>query len=393
MKDSKVNDQVLVLPSWYPNKLDKYAGDFIQRHVKAIALYQTQYVLHFVKDENAIITNDIAVELYAAENYTEKIIYYHPKKTGITVVDKYLSFRKFNKAFKQSVNEYINDKGKTKFVHVHVTLKAGIIALWIKKKWAIPFLLSEQWTIYLPEANERVSHLSFIYKRYLTKILKEAKAVSVVSKYLGDAIGQLYPFINYSVIPNVVDTTLFYPVEKQERNLVKFIHASIMGYQKNVEAILTAFKILKNKGVPFTADLFGPVHVPMQELVLKLQLNEEVFFKGEVEQPVLAKEMQQADALILFSRFETFGCVIIEAQACGLPVIASDLEIFSEIITPSINGLFAQNNNPADLAEKLIYFIENKKSFNKAVISKETEKYNFMKIGEEFKQFYSNAMS
>lgn len=393
MKDRKINDQVLVLPSWYPNKLDKYAGDFIQRHVKAIALYKSQYILHFVKDENGTITNDISVELSANENYTEKIIYYHPKKTGIAVVDKYLSFKKFNKVFKQSVNEYIIDNGKPTFVHVHVTLKAGIIALWIKKKWAIPFVLSEQWTIYLPEADERVSHLSFIYKRYLTKILKEAKSVSVVSKYLGDAICKLYPYINYRVIPNVVDTTLFYPVEKQDRNPVKFIHASIMGYQKNVEAIFAALRLLKNKGVPFTVDLFGPVHVSMQELVLKLQLNEEVFFKGEVEQPLLAKEMQQADALILFSRFETFGCVIIEAQACGLPVIVSDLEIFSEIITPSINGLFAKNNNPEDLAEKLIYFIENKKSFDNALISKQTEKYNFIKIGEEFRQFYTTAIS
>lgn len=386
--DKKINEHVLVLPSWYPNKLDNYTGDFIQRHVKAVALYQSQYVIHFVKDENGLVTDDISDEVFVNNNYTEKIVYYHPGKTGIRTLDQFLSFKKYCKAFKHYLNEYIHTNGKPKFAHVHVALKAGIVAIWLKKKWGIPFFLSEQWTIYLPEANERVVHLSFAYKKYLTRIFKQATAVSTVSNYLGDAIRQLFPFITYTVIPNVVDRTLFFPIQSQQSSTVKFIHASTMGYQKNVEAILEAFNLLKSKGYLFTVDLFGPVHKMLQHQVLKLALNEVVFFKGEVNQPILAKEMQNADALILFSRFETFGCVVIEAQACGIPVIASDLKIFNEIITPSVNGLFAQNDNSADLAEKLIYFIENKSNFDKEIISQLTEQFNFSNVGLRFQQFY-----
>ena len=82
----KLNNPVLVLPSWYPNKIDNFAGDFIQRHVKAIALYVPQYIIHFVKDEHGIITKDVHSEICNYENYTEEIIYYLEKRVSFVKI-------------------------------------------------------------------------------------------------------------------------------------------------------------------------------------------------------------------------------------------------------------------------------------------------------------------
>ena len=107
-------------------------------------------------------------------------------------------------------------------------------------------------------------------------------------------------------------------------------------------------------------------------------------------QQVLSKQVQQSDALILYSRFETFGCVLIEANACGIPVIVSNLDVFHEIIEEGINGLFVEGENPVALAEKIKYFIAQKNNFNKnAIASYAAEKYNFKKAGQQFMELYA----
>lgn len=387
-----LNNPVLVLPSWYPNKLEKFSGDFIQRHVRATALYVPLYIIHFVKDEHGKITKDYHSEICNFENYIEEIIYYCPAKTGIKFIDKFLSYKKFKKIYKKILNNYFFENEKPVLVHVHITLMAGIIALWIKQKFKIPYILSEQWTIYLPESNYKIGNLNFIYQKKIFKIMKAAGMVTVVSDYLGNAIQKSFPFIQYKKIPNVVDTSLFYPIVKHQELNIKFIHASLMNYQKNVEDILYASKIVKDKGIQFSLDLYGPINNAVEELILKLQLEETVFLRGEVSHGILAREMQLADALILYSRFETFGCVIVEAQACGLPVITSDLEIFKETIHPGLNGLFAKGNNPSDLAEVMIQYCYNKQSFSKEIIAATAEQYSYQNVGKAFEELYNSIV-
>ena len=101
--------------------------------------------------------------------------------------------------------------------------------------------------------------------------------------------------------------------------------------------------------------------------------------------------MQQCDALILYSRFETFGCVLIEANACGIPVVVSDLEVFHEIVEEGINGIFAAGDKSAVLAEKLKQFVLQRTNFDKSLIAKAAaEKYNYKKVGRQFFDLYKN---
>ena len=237
MKQIQTNPatQILVLPSWYPSQVDVYAGDFIQRHVQAIALLKFQYIIYVVKDKEGKITLNEKSFVTEYNGYTEKIIYYHVTTIGIPIVDKFLSYRKYYQIYKRAIRQYIAEKGKPGLIHVHVALKAGILALWAKNKWKIPFILTEHWTVYLPEADLRIKHLPLFFKRILQKILKQAVALTVVSDWLGKAIQKNFLFVKYTVIPNVVDHRIFFPAPKQHSQKVKFIHASTMNYQKNTE--------------------------------------------------------------------------------------------------------------------------------------------------------------
>lgn len=133
---------ILVLPSWYPSEVDPFSGDFVQRHIEAISAYRQQYVIHVIKDENALITNNVKEVFSKKNNYRELVIYYHIKKCGISILDQFLSDRKYQRVFRKAVRKYIESEGSPALVHVHVAMKAGLIALWIKKDF--PFHLSYQ---------------------------------------------------------------------------------------------------------------------------------------------------------------------------------------------------------------------------------------------------------
>ncbi len=383
---------VLWLASWYPNRLDKFDGDFIQRHARAVAMFCKVHVIYVKKDEG-LAANKNTTENAVSGNLSEQIIYYGSYKTGIKLFDKFLSQRNYRKHYRNAVKDYIRTSGKPDMVHVHVAMKAGMAAGWIKEKWDIPYVVSEHWTAYLRNADHQIADQSFIFKKVLNRVLQRASAITVVSDHLGKAIQWYLPEIKYHVIPNVVDTDVFYPAAKQDSQLVRFIHVSNMNYQKNTEAILAALHILKERE-PFEMYLYGPANSGLQKLITGYEMDACVFIMGEQPQTEIAKAIQQSDALILYSRFETFGCVIIEANACGIPVIISDLEVFHELVEEGVNGIFVEGENPGALAEKMKQFISSKDKFDNTAIAKvAAEKYNYSKIGGQFNDLYEKIVT
>jgi glycosyltransferase involved in cell wall biosynthesis len=381
--------KVLWLVSWYPNRLDKFTGDFIQRHAQAVSQYADVEVL-FVKKDEFLTRNTIEVERTVTGNLTEHIIYYNSPKTNLKIIDRVISFFNYKKYYQQAVEQYIKENGRPAYIHVHVAMKAGLIALWAKRKYNIPFLLTEHWGDYLEEAVPNIKDYNFVYQHNSKKIITSAVASTFVSASLQKLMIKKYAIQNTEVIPNVVNTDIFYPVENLLVDRIRFIHISSMVYQKNPEAILEALALLKDE-FEFEMLLYGPVTVMQEDLIVKLGLQEKVLIKGEVTQDVLAKSIQQCDALILYSRFETFGCVLIEANACGIPVIVSNLEVFHEIVVEGVNGIFAAGENSAALAEKLKQFALQRTNFDKNLIAATAaEKYNYKKVGEQFLSRYKN---
>jgi glycosyltransferase involved in cell wall biosynthesis len=385
--------QVLWLPAWYPNKTEPFAGDFIQRHAKSVALYHAVQVIHIVRDKDGIITKNIKEENYQLGQLTEKIIYYHTPVFPVAVIDKLISTRFYGRLYRKYIKTYLNKNGMPAIAHVHIAGKNGLVALWLKRKYKIPFVVSEHWSVYLPEAVPRFDNFSRLFKLMWNRIMNGSKGLSTVSNHLGTAIRRLRKNIEFTVIPNVVDDTIFFPVEKAAKNTVQFIHISSLNFPKNPEAILQAFSIVKKVDPGFTLSVFGPQNDDLKELVVGLGLQDHVLFQQEVPQPQLAVSMQQADALILYSRFETFGCVLIEAGACGIPVIVSDIPAFHETVQEGLNGYFAGSGKPELLAQKIIWFMQqDKKLYDKKIIAATAEKYHYNRVGKLFSEFYKTAL-
>jgi glycosyltransferase involved in cell wall biosynthesis len=386
--------KVLWLASWYPNELFPLNGDFVQRHAQAVSLYHEVEVIHLCRDEKGGITRNFKQVQKQEGSFTEKIIYYYSAVTGIKPVDRFLSALKYRKLYKQLVAGYISVNGKPALVHVQVTMNAGLIALWMKKKFGIKYLVTEHWSGLLPEAENSFYQQPLHFKTVWKKIIQQASAVSVVSDYLGKSIQQKIVSVPYTVIPNVVDTGLFKPSAKTGSSIIRFIHISRMDYQKNPEAIFKAFALVKKNNPGFILTIYSNEISKINQLSAEYKLEDNIECFAETAQAILVKAIQQSDALVLFSRYETFGCVVPEANACGLPVIVSDIPAMHELVKENVNGILAAGENAGSLAEKIKWFMANKNSFDPSAIAGEAaEKYNYSKVGKLFSDWYGQTLN
>ncbi|HEY2722931.1 MAG TPA: glycosyltransferase [Chitinophagaceae bacterium] len=377
---------ILWLPSWYPNKLQPFEGDFIQRHAQATSLYHDVHVIKIVSDENGVITRSVKTENNRQGSLTEEIIYV---KKSSSLVGRLTGAYSGVRLYKKAVRNFIKSNGIPSLVHVHIGMKAGIIARWVKNEYHIPYLVTEHWSGFLPEANEKFIALPFYYQRIWKNVFKKANGISAVSNHLARILIQSFSIQNCVVIPNVVNSAIFFPVDNIVKYTHKFIHISGLAPLKNPEVIVNAFAKVVAIYPDAILEIFGAKENSLAQIVEEMGLSNSVQIHPEVPQVVLADAIRRSDALILYSSYETFGCVIIEANACGVPVIVSELPVFHETVEEGINGVFAGNGDSEMLARRMIFVVENKTAFEKSIVAEMTfRKFSYDVVGKQISEWY-----
>ncbi len=383
---------ILWLPSWYPNKLQPYNGDFIERHARAASAFNKIKVLFVVKDAGCSLKGKYLIEEKKYNENCSATILYYPPFSRFKWIDALFSGMRYFIFFAELIRQHIRDHGRPDRIHVHVSGKAGVVAWYCKWRYKLNYVLSEQWSGFMPGAHPSYADESFIRKFFHRKAYRNAERVSAVSRQLAQQLQQKFNIEAPGVIPNIVDTTVFYPSHAEEKNsdaIFTFVHISDFNYQKNPEQIFEAAGLLKQMNTgPFRLVVFAPDEERVLALASAYFAGDVIQFRNYVPHNILAREISVSDTLILYSRFETFGCVVIEAMASGIPVLASDIPVMREIISGQ-TGIIVELNNPKLLAEKMRWMMENRNHFNKdemAAIAK--ARYSFERIGHLFDQLY-----
>ncbi len=132
-------------------------------------------------------------------------------------------------------------------------------------------------------------------------------------------------------------------------------------YFKGLNNLLQALALIKESN--WTLDIIGDGNLKKyyQNIASELNIEKKVKFRGRISQENLVRHYQSADILILpsINSHEAFGLVLIEALACGLPVIASDLPGVRGVFNDKNEGLLVKTANILDLQEKINYLIKN----------------------------------
>jgi len=383
---------IVWLASWYPTEIDPLTGDFIMRHAQALSLYQPVHVMHVKKSDGRVRSKIVETTDSQYPNLTQTIQYYSmPRMGGIERAYSYFySLRLYYKLVKR----YINAKGKPHLLHVHVLLRCGLVALYCKWVHKIPYAITEQYAGYMPAAKGSMKGITALNRLPLKLIIKNAAVFLPVSQSLANALQQTFLLPPVNVVYNVVNTNIFNPVE----NTVKldppvFLHISTLSVQKNIDDMLKAFALLKQQYKnSFMLRIVGPHNVYYRLLAVTLGLEDNIEWISETSQSNLASLMHGASAFVLYSHFETFGCVNIEAMACGLPVIASDIPVFKEYLTQGVTAFFAQPSNPDALAATLHNFLQ-MPQHNNISIALHAQQFNYQTIGKKIIDAYQQFIS
>jgi glycosyltransferase involved in cell wall biosynthesis len=368
--------KVVFLARWYPHKYDPMFGLFVQRHAEAASLHDDITVIYVHPDENAPIKYDIERTF---ENGVDTIRIYYRKKGKLSSIWRYY----------QACLKGLALAGRPDLIHVHVLTRMGIVAYRQKKLHGTPYLITEHWSRYLP-GND----FSGVVRKIMTKkVVRNAKMVTTVSDILAKAMqdhGLTNP--NYETLPNVVDVNLFKPIP-HHNDIPKIVHVSCFeDLSKNISGLLESLKILKDKGIAFEAVLIGEGMDldAMKQKANAMELNDCVRFTGLLQGQNLVDELATGDFFVLSSNYETGGIVLLEAMACGLPVVATRVGAIPEIVNEN-NGFLVPAKDPKALAEAMERCCHTYNHYRKEEIrSKIVERYSKEKVGELIHQLYSS---
>jgi len=223
-------------------------------------------------------------------------------------------------------------------------------------------------------------------KRYLIFILKflyslkQVNMIVTVSKEIQQIIKidyrinekkitTIYNGINIETINNLKDepisdyTDLFY-----DKNEFKFITVGRLVELKGHEYLIKAFSLVKDKLKNSKLLIIGegPLRNKLKTLIQEFQLENHVLLLGLQKNPF--NFMTKSNLFILSSIYEGFPTVLLEALACGLPIISTNCKTGPfEILKKNEYGLLVMVKNSKDLAEKMINLAKNKellKSFS-----------------------------
>ena len=348
--------KVLYLTPWYPSEKDEMSGLFVQKHVEAVR----------------------------AQGVEVRVIFSESR-------------RDIGRQWKALRREgWMPD-----VVQLNVIQKQGLLALWLKKRYGIPYVIVEHWSGYLPE-NGMFKRLSAIKKRIYRHVAAQAEQVLCVSQGLQQAMQDCgIQAQQWGLIDNVVDEFFSEKVESKKTKVESrktkveskktLLHVSCFDERaKNVKGLLRAAKMLSEKRQDWKLVLVGTGadYEDVRAFADTLDIPEGLLeWTGELTPREVAEKMHEADAFVLSSRYETYGVVLAEAAAAGLPILSTPVGIAEEVADLIVPQEIAQNK-PGTFAE----FMEAICFQPSEVRSQESARFKAETIGKKLVDIYDSSL-
>lgn len=370
---------ILLLTHSYPDINHKWRGVFIQEQVKALSIKHDIIVVYFKVDYSHFAPFSKYSFLKKQNGSVTEYEVTINKSFPIINQLKYLSNTY------RFINNEILKQNKIDIIHSHLSYPAGFLGTIIQKRKKIPNILTEHTRI-------RKYFRSWIHKKCVLYALKNATCIISVSNSLKEEIS---PFCHraINVIHNIVDVDKFELVKSNPGSTLNIGFLGGMGNNnKGLDLLLKSASLLERKDFLLHIGGDGTLLDSYRKMAKELGIEANCkFYKGILRSDI-ALFYSGLDIFILPSRYETFGVVLIEAMACGIPVIATKCGGPQEIVIPS-TGMLIEKDNPEELAKAISIMAENLGSYNKeAIRSYVKEKFGRSVIINQLSNLYQDVL-
>lgn len=233
--------------------------------------------------------------------------------------------------------------------------------------------------------------------------IEKSDIVTAVSKSL---ISQTYDLINpdktIETVYNFIDERVYnrsdsshlkdeYGILPEEKVI---IHVSNFRPVKRVQDVVRTFEKI-TKGVPAKLLLVGdgPEMTVVCKLVKKLNIGDKVLFLGK--QDSVEELYSISDLMLLLSEKESFGLVALEAMACGVPCIGTNVGGIPEVIDHGQSGYICELGDIEDMSEKAIDLLQNSakhQQFSESSVKLVREKFQATTIVKQYEDLYKSLL-
>lgn len=298
----------------------------------------------------------------------------------------------------RSVRRIIRENNiKFDIVHSHFIWSSGFVGMKIKEEFGVPFVVTGHgYDVYsLPFKSK-------YWKEKITDILNSADQIITVSGRNKEFLSKLDIEKNkVEIINNGFDSTKFYPVNKTKMRkrldipLGSKVCVSV-GNLENVKGhdqLIHALNILKDSISQLDCYIVGAGTKEHKLVSLKndLGLENKIHFVGYKPHEEVYRWINVGDIFVLPSLKEGASVVMLEALACGKPVVATDVGAVSDIITNEDYGLIAKVLDPYDLARQIKKSLE--RNWDQEKISRYAQKFTWANAVEETLKIYEDLIS
>lgn len=217
---------------------------------------------------------------------------------------------------------------KPDIVHAHYATSYGMLARMMKPKQ----LFISVWGSDVYAFPKK----SFLHKSIMKWILKGANRIFSTSNDMANVTSELTKG-NIEVIPFGVDCELFKPVENHSRTNIGTVKGLKLVY--GIDRLIKAVKKVNEK-IIITCDIYGKGDHEEQfkALAKELKIEDRVNFKGFVDNELVPSVINNFKIFYALSRQESFGVAVVEAQACGVPVIVWNTGGLPEVVKDKETG-------------------------------------------------------
>jgi glycosyltransferase involved in cell wall biosynthesis len=269
-----------------------------------------------------------------------------------------------------SMTEILDYCYEEDFTHIHSATPGpmGIAALIVAKILQKPFYSShhtrlDQYVEYLFEESFLASMMRFYQHWYYGSSDKIFVRSSESKKELMSwGLNEQ----KVCLLPAGVDTEFFVPGPKQTiDDRLLLLYVGRVSKEKNLELLAEALESLDRSKITLTIVGDGPYLNEMKERLLPLGVR----FTGYLHGEDLVREYQKANLFVLPSTTETLGNVVLEAQACGVPVLVTDIGGQLDHVENYKTGFIIKGNNVRSLVEGIEGCLANKERLQEVGIA------------------------
>lgn len=385
---------ILLIPSFFKDYRNPMSGSFFLEQAVALCehghrvymLYPDTYSIKYLKDFINYIEPQ-REEIHGVTIYRKRV--FCPFKHGINGFHTL-----FAKTCEELFDAYIKDRVSIGIIHAHNCVWAGYAAKHLSEKYNIPYVITEHSSLY-GYGGQRITE---VLDDAISKSFACASKVICVSGYLRSSIKKYRN--DAEVIGNLVDTNLFCTQNADYGNgnfvflcvgfLPNLERMKIKGVDLLLEAFANVLKIhpqvsLKIIGIDETAS-------DIKKYTVRLNIQEKVTLLTKMSREQIALEMRKCSCYVMPSRYETFGLVYAEAMASGLPVIATKVGAFIDIVT-SASGYACNIGDVNALTANMVAMIEQYDQYNHELIRQQiVDNYSKTAIVKKLEEAYSSLV-